>query len=163
IKVDEPTPEKAIDMMRRLAAPLEKHHQVQILDSAIEAAVKLSHRHIQGRQLPDKAVSLLDTACARVPLTQFATPAEVEDCTRRSQNDAAELRIIGGGDAGGHDRAKRRGEIEARLAEQRERLAVLEQRWKDELELVNQILAIRAKLRAAGQSLPEPGSAATPP
>ncbi len=163
IKVDEPTPEKAIDMMRRLAAPLEKHHQVQILDSAIEAAVKLSHRYIQGRQLPDKAVSLLDTACARVAVSQFATPAEVEDCTRRIQNDEVELRIIDSEEAVGYDHAKRRGEIEARLAEQRERLAVLEKRWKDELELVNQILAIRAKLRAAGQSLPEPGSAATPP
>jgi type VI secretion system protein VasG len=163
VKVDEPTPEKAIDMLRRLAAPLEKHHQVQILDSALEAAVKLSHRYIQGRQLPDKAVSLLDTACARVAVSQYATPAEVESCTRLIQNLETELEIVAREEAVGYDHAKRRAKLEAALASERERLTELDKRWKQEKDLVDRVLAIRAKLRAAGQSVPNPGSSATPP
>ena len=83
VKVEEPEEAAAVQMLRGVAAVLEKHHQVQILDEAIEAAVALSHRYIPARQLPDKAVSLLDTACARVAVSQHATPAEVEDLRRR--------------------------------------------------------------------------------
>ena len=83
VKVDEPSEDKAMLMLRGVAGMLEKHHRVQLLDEAIEAAVKLSHRYIPARQLPDKAVSLLDTACARVAVSQHATPAEVEDVQRR--------------------------------------------------------------------------------
>ncbi len=163
VKVDEPSPEKAIDMLRRLAAPLEKHHRVQILDSALEGAVKLSHRYIQGRQLPDKAVSLLDTTCARVAVSQYATPAEVEDCTRTIQNLETEIGIIGREEAVGYDHAKRRAKLDAALASERDRLATLEKRWKEEKTLVDRVLEIRAKLRAAGQSLPDPGAPAMPP
>ena len=163
VKVDEPTPEKAIDMLRRLAAPLEKHHQVQLLDSALEAAVKLSHRYIQGRQLPDKAVSLLDTTCARVAVSQYATPAEVEACTRLIQNLETELEIIGREQAVGYDHAKRKSKLDIALSAERERLTGLDKRWKQEKDLVDRVLAIRAKLRAAGQSVPDPGSSATPP
>ena len=80
VQVPEPDEAKAIVMLRGVASVLEKHHRVQLLDEAIEAAVRLSHRYIPARQLPDKAVSLLDTACARVAVSQHATPAEVEDC-----------------------------------------------------------------------------------
>ena len=73
---------------------LEKHHRVQLLDEAIESAVKLSHRYIPARQLPDKAVSLLDTACARVAVSQHAMPAEVEDCRRRIESLEIEIGII---------------------------------------------------------------------
>jgi type VI secretion system protein VasG len=83
VQVDEPDEEKAIAMMRGIASPLEQHHRVQILDEAIEAAVRLSHRYIPARQLPDKSVGLLDTAAARVAISQHAVPPAVEDCRRR--------------------------------------------------------------------------------
>ena len=79
VKVEEPTEAQAVIMMRGLVATLEQHHNVRILDEAVEAAVRLSHRYISGRQLPDKSVSVLDTACARVALGQVATPPAVED------------------------------------------------------------------------------------
>jgi len=80
IKVEEPSEEKAILMIRGLAPVLEKHHGVNLLDEALEAAARLSHRYIPSRQLPDKAVSLIDTACARVAISQHATPPALEDC-----------------------------------------------------------------------------------
>src|SRR6202007_514751 len=95
VQVEEPDEKKAILMLRGVATVLEKHHQIQLLDEAIEAAVKLSHRYIPARQLPDKAVSLLDTACARVAVSQHAMPAEVEDCQRRIEALQTELEIIG--------------------------------------------------------------------
>src|SRR6185436_5313112 len=83
VQVAEPSEEKAILMMRGVASKMEKHHRVQILDEALEATVKLSSRYIPARQLPDKSVSLLDTAAARVAVSQHATPAEVEDSRRK--------------------------------------------------------------------------------
>jgi len=85
VKIDEPEEDKALLMMRSLASNLEQHHRVQILDEALDAAVRLSHRYIPERQLPDKAVSLTDTACARVAVSQHAVPPELEDCRRRIQ------------------------------------------------------------------------------
>ena len=95
VQVDEPDEPKAILMMRGVASTMEKHHQVQILDEALEAAVKLSHRYIPARQLPDKSVSLLDTACARVAVSLHATPAEVDDSRKRIEALQTELGIIG--------------------------------------------------------------------
>ena len=86
VKVDEPDEQKAIRMLRGLSPMLEKHHKVRILDEAVEDAVRLSHRYITDRQLPDKAVSLLDTACARVALSQSATPPALEDCRREIEH-----------------------------------------------------------------------------
>jgi type VI secretion system protein VasG len=94
VQVDEPSEQKSILMLRGVATMMEKHHKVQILDEALEAAVKLSHRYIPARQLPDKAVSLLDTACARVAVSLHATPAEVEDCRRRIEALDVEQGII---------------------------------------------------------------------
>ena len=105
VQVPEPDEVKAILMLRGVASVLEKHHRVQLLDEAIEAAVKLSHRYIPARQLPDKAVSLLDTACARVAVSQHATPAEVEDCRRRIE--ALEIEIGDHRPRGGHRRRRR--------------------------------------------------------
>ncbi len=147
VKVDEPSEAKALLMLRKLAGALEKHHRVQVLDSALESAVKLSHRYIPARQLPDKAVSLLDTACARVAVAQHATPAEVEDATRRIQAWETELEIIGREEAVGLEHGPRRKEINENLTGEKKRLGELQGRWKAELELVNKILDIRLKLR----------------
>ena len=103
VQVLEPSEEKAILMMRGMASILEKHHRVQILDEALEAAVRLSHRYIPARQLPDKSVSLLDTAAARVAISQHAVPAEVDDCRKRIEALERELEIIAAKSAVGVD------------------------------------------------------------
>ena len=137
-------------MMRGMASTLEEHHRVQVLDEALEAAVKLSHRYIPARQLPDKAVSLLDTACARVAISQHAVPAEVEDSRRRIEALETELEIIGRESAVGiGTRHARTASAQELLATERKRLAELEARWKPEKELVDQILAIAST--AAGR------------
>ena len=109
VQVAEPSEEKALLMMRGMAATMEKHHRVQVLDEALEAAVRLSHRYIPARQLPDKSVSLLDTACARVAISQHAVPPEVDDCRKRIEALENELAIIGRETAVGIDTAERRG------------------------------------------------------
>ena len=155
VQVDEPDEAKAILMMRGIASPLEKHHRVQVLDEAIEAAVRLSHRYIPARQLPDKSVSLLDTACARVAVSQHATPPAVEDCRRRIAALETELEIIGRETAIGIDATARDTSVREALGAERERLAGLETRWSAEKELVDRLLALRALLREAGPDAPE--------
>jgi len=149
VQVGEPSEEKAILMMRGMASTMEKHHRVQLLDEAIEASVKLSHRYIPARQLPDKSVSLLDTACARVAISQHAVPAEVEDSRRRIEALETELEIIGREKAVGVDSDARKAAADEKLDAERQRLAGLEERWNAEKGLVDQILEIRAKLREA--------------
>jgi len=159
VQVDEPSEEKAILMMRGIAGALEKHHRVQILDDAIEAAVRLSHRYIPARQLPDKSVSLLDTASARVAVSQHAVPAAVDDSRRRIQAFETELRIIAREHAIGIDTDARRAEAETKLTAERERVVGLEARWQEEKVLVDELLTLRAALRDAGgqQDAPEDG------
>ena len=147
IQVDEPDEHKAILMMRGLASALENHHKVQLLDEALEAAVKLSHRYIPARQLPDKSVSLLDTACARVAVSQHAVPAEVEDSRRRIEALNTELAIIERERNVGIDTAQRQTRVDDQLATEQQRLETLEQRWTEEKDLVRQILDLRAQLR----------------
>jgi len=147
VQVEEPSEEKAILMMRGLASTLEQHHRVQLLDEALEGAVRLSHRYIPARQLPDKSVSLLDTSCARVAISQHAVPAEVEDSRRRIEAFETELAIIGREADVGVDVGARRSAAEAGLAAEREREAALEARWKAERDLVERILALRQQLR----------------
>jgi type VI secretion system protein VasG len=125
----------------------EKHHRVQILDEALEAAVKLSHRYIPARQLPDKSVSLLDTAAARVAISQHAVPPEVDDCRKRIEALQRELEIIAREKAVGVDTAQREASAQERLAAERDRLKPLEERWTAEKALVDQILELRGKLR----------------
>jgi type VI secretion system protein VasG len=98
---------------------LEKHHKVQVLDEALEAAVRLSHRYIPARQLPDKSVSLLDTACARVAISQHAVPAEVDDCRKRIEALETELEIIARETAVGVDTAEREAAATEKLDAQR--------------------------------------------
>jgi type VI secretion system protein VasG len=150
VQVNEPSEAKAVLMMRGVASVMEKHHRVQVLDEALEAAVKLSHRYIPARQLPDKSVSLLDTACARVAISQHAVPAEVDDCRKHISALETELEIIGREKAIGIDTEKRETVVNERLAGEKERLAQLEERWNSEKALVEKILELRGKLRAGG-------------
>jgi type VI secretion system protein VasG len=147
VQVDEPTEEKGILMMRGVASVMEKHHRVQILDEALEAAVKLSHRYIPARQLPDKAVSLLDTACARVAISQHAVPPQVDDTRKRIQALETELAIIAREKTVGVNVVEREASANEKLAEQKARLEKLEANWQAEKSLVEKILAIRATLR----------------
>jgi type VI secretion system protein VasG len=158
VQVDEPDEPKAILMMRGVASTMEKHHQVQILDEALEAAVKLSHRYIPARQLPDKSVSLLDTACARVAVSLHATPAEVDDCRKRIDALTTELEIIARESAIGVDIGKREVEASERLKVERDRLEGLDTRWAKERQLVDELLALRAKLRAGVKPVESTGS-----
>jgi type VI secretion system protein VasG len=153
VKVEEPGEGKCIQMMRAVMVPFEKHHKVQVLDEAIDAAVRLSHRYIAGRQLPDKAVSLIDTAAARVAVSQHAVPPEVDDCRRRIQSLDTELEILGRETATGLDHQTRVAEINAQRVQETEALVGLEKHWNEEKELVGKILDLRAKLRAAGSTI----------
>jgi type VI secretion system protein VasG len=174
VQVDEPSEERAVLMMRAVATKMEQHHKAQILDEALEAAVKLSHRYIPARQLPDKCVSLLDTASARVAVSLHATPAEVDDSRRRIESLETELAIIGREKAVGVDTDKREKTANEQLAAERTRLGELERRWEEEKGLVDRILSMRAQLRgdaspvegtssklekAAGKAQPEPSAA----
>ncbi|MBX3623954.1 MAG: type VI secretion system ATPase TssH [Rhizobacter sp.] len=158
VTVDEPDEPRAILMMRGVASTMEKHHKVQILDEALEAAVKLSHRYIPARQLPDKSVSLLDTACARVAVSLHATPAEVDDCSKRIEALETERGIIAREDAIGIDTAKRSAEVEASLTAERARLDKLQSRWQAEKSLVDKLLDLRAKLRGGLEPVEGTGS-----
>jgi len=160
VQVPEPDEQKAILMLRGVASILEKHHRVQLLDEAIEAAVRLSHRYIPARQLPDKAVSLLDTSCARVAVSQHAIPPEVEDTRRRIEALQVELDIIGREEAVGIETGSRRRDAEEKLGLERERLAGLESRWTEEKALVDRILALRSRLRAGAKPVDAPAAAA---
>jgi type VI secretion system protein VasG len=147
IQVHEPSEERAIAMLRGVASTLEKHHRVQLLDSALDAAVRLSHRYIPARQLPDKAVSLVDTACARVAVSQHSTPPEVEDCMRRIEMLETERGIVEREETIGEAVGDRKADVLRHLDEERARLATIEARWKEEKALVDGILELRAKLR----------------
>ncbi len=149
VQIPEPDEAKAILMLRGVATVLEKHHRVQLLDEAIEAAVKLSHRYIPARQLPDKAVSLLDTACARVAVSQHAIPAEVEDCRRRIEALDIEIGIVDREATVGVNVGSRRTEAQTKLDAEHARLVGLESRWNEEKGVVEKVLALRAQLRAA--------------
>jgi len=150
VKVEEPSEEIAIVMMRALAKNLEKHHGgLRILDEAVESSVKLSHRYISGRQLPDKCVSVLDTACAKVNISQAATPAPIEDCRRRIDQLTAEIDALEREAAAGAAHGERIEKAKAAKAETEARLAVLDEQCKKEIELVNLIKETRGKLEAA--------------
>src|SRR5262245_2739762 len=158
VKVEEPTEEKAILMVRGVASVLEQHHRVQVLDEALEAAVRLSHRYIPARQLPDKAVSLLDTACARVAISQHAVPAQLEDCRRTIEALRTELDIIGREEAVGIEVGDRRREAAEKLGSAETLRTELEARWESERGVVDRILAIRAELRGGAAPVEGTGS-----
>ncbi|MBK5964176.1 ClpV1 family T6SS ATPase [Thiocystis minor] len=168
VQIGEPSEDKAILMMRGVASTMEQHHKVQVLDEALEASVRLSHRYIPARQLPDKSISLLDTACARVAISQHAVPPEVDDCRKRIAALENELAIIRRETAVGIETAERESAAAEKLAGEQARLAEVEARWEQEKALVEKILALRAQLRGTSSTVeaaPDapPGSAGVPP
>ena len=163
VRVEEPSEEAAVRMCRGMAGALERHHQVEILDEAIEASVALSHRYIPARQLPDKAISLLDTACARVAVSQHATPAAVEDVERRLSALRIEQAIVEREEAIGIDAAERRAVLSEALREAEADLDAARGRWDAERALVEAVLDLRARLRGAGAPLDDAGAAGAVP
>jgi type VI secretion system protein VasG len=143
IQVDEPDVETCCVMLRGLLGPMEKHHGVRISEAAIVAAVKLSHRYIPARQLPDKAVSLLDTAAARVAISQSATPALIEDArVAIAAREAEKAAVVSDSDLGVDD-ADRMAALDADITTLKDKLAALESEWVAEQALVNDIRSIR--------------------
>jgi type VI secretion system protein VasG len=158
VQVGEPGEDQALLMLRGVAGVLEKHHRVALLDEAIAAAVKLSHRYIPARQLPDKAVSLLDTACARVAVSQHATPAELEDTLHRLDALRVERDIIAREAAIGVESAQRQARVEAAIARDEQRAQSLTERFEREKALVERMLPLRQRLRGetAEEAAPHP-------
>ncbi len=144
-------------MLRGMVAALEKHHQLRILDEAVTATVRLSHRYLAGRQLPDKAVSVLDTACARLALGQNTTPPAIEDATRRIDDLKVQKQILQRETTVGEDHAERLAAIEEQLAASDATVTKLNAQWQQEVELVRQIRAMRGALETGAESVPAEG------
>src|SRR5215204_5061821 len=154
VKVEEPTEKQCMVMMRGIINALEKHHNVRILDDGIDAAVRLSHRYLPDRQLPDKAVSVMDTACARLALGQSATPSAVEDAQRRLEDLAVQSRVLEREQAVGADHSERLARIATLRTETEFRLAKLNERWEQERTLVTRMREVRLQLEALAGSPP---------
>ncbi len=168
VKVDEPSETVCSVMLRGTVPALEKHHKVRILDGAVNAAVKLSHRYLAGRQLPDKAVSVLDTACARLALGQSAVPPVIEDATRELEDLNAQERILTAEAKLGADHAERLAQIAGRKAKIEARLGELQARFDKEIGLVTRIRELRTQIEtgvapAAAQAASGDGAAAAQP
>ena len=157
VKVEEPTEELACAMLRGMAPLMEKHFNVRVYDEAITEAVRLSHRYISGRQLPDKAISVLDTACAKVALGQNATPALIETLARKLERMATEAASLQREQAsGGAAHTARLKELEAARQAAQEEHTALAARWEKEKELTERIKSARVVLdsgEAADKSL----------
>jgi type VI secretion system protein VasG len=154
VKVDEPTEALCSAMLRAMVPLMEKHFSIRILDEAITEAVRLSHRYISGRQLPDKAVGVLDTACAKVALGQSATPALIEDARRRLEHIDAEINALERESMGysrSHDERLSLLRDERKVIE--DHLAESEKRLQKEMELTEQIYALRSDLESGPEEL----------
>lgn len=147
VKVNEPTEAVATDMLRGIVESLEAHHKVHILDIAVREAVRLSHRFITGRQLPDKAISILDTACARVAQAQAGVPEGIEAITRRIEDIGHQLRIHQREAAAGQDHRQAIVDAQAALQAAKVEQETLQARLSAERGLVDAIVACRAKTR----------------
>jgi len=152
VKVEEPIETQCMTMLRGIVPSLEKHHKVRILDEGLTAAVHLSHRYLAGRQLPDKAVSVLDTACARLSLGQSATPPAIEDSVRQIDDLAVQQRILERESAVGTDHRERLEEIAIKSREIESRLGRLRTRFGQERDLVTTIRDLRTQLEGAAAS-----------
>lgn len=146
IKVEEPSEAAAVLMLRGVVETLERHHNVRILDEAVRDAVGLSHRYISGRQLPDKAISVLDTACARVAIGQNDTPPVIEDVVRRIQQIEIEIPILNRELLAGEDHKERITSLADEIEELKDKKVEYEARWKTELGLVAEYNQIHNEL-----------------
>ena len=160
VKVEEPIETQCMTMLRGIVPSLEKHHKVRILDEGLTAAVHLSHRYLAGRQLPDKAVSVLDTACARLALGQSATPPAIEDAVRQLDDFAVQQRILERETATGADHGERLQEIAQKSAEIDSHLSILRTRFEKERDLVTTIRDLRSQLEGVVASLNGKGNIA---
>src|SRR5580698_5381609 len=163
IMVNEPDVATAAVMLRGLVGPMEKHHKVRVTDEAIVAAVNLSNRYIPARQLPDKAVSLLDTACARVAISQNAKPAAVEDAEVEIGSLESEKESLMRERDLGVAKEDRIAEIDVKLVNAREKLAALEADWTKERALVEEVLGLRETIAKASAEAPPPLAAEPAP
>ncbi|AZZ75713.1 ClpV1 family T6SS ATPase [Pseudomonas sp. RU47] len=146
VQVEEPDEITAVEMLRGVAAKLEQHHGVQVLDAAIHEAVKLSHRYISGRQLPDKAISVLDTACARVALGQHDVPPPLESLRHRQQSLKEEVDRLRREQATGLDHRERITLLESESKTNVQAIRELETRWGEERVAVRELLDTRREL-----------------
>ncbi|MFN3469658.1 MAG: type VI secretion system ATPase TssH [Novosphingobium sp.] len=149
VDVAEPETDKAVAMIRSVAPMMEKHHNVVVLDEAVEAAVKLSQRYVPARQLPDKAVSLLDTACARVAVSQHSTPAQVEDRKRRLELLEVEREIALREAGGQYTSGERLPKLDEAIAEARTALDEVNTKWEREKQALAGVVAARDALTEA--------------
>ena len=147
VKVEEPSEDKALLMLRGVASIMEQHHKVLILEEALRSAVKLSHRYIPDRQLPDKAVSLLDTTCARVAVCLDSVPAYIDNLKSEIFNFEKELETLVKEEKIGFDHSERIKIINESLADNSKKLEEQQAKWDEENELVQQILVTRSQLR----------------
>ncbi|UWF47106.1 type VI secretion system ATPase TssH [Pseudomonas sp. N3-W] len=151
VQVEEPDEITAVEMLRGVAAKLEQHHGVQVLDAAIHEAVKLSHRYISGRQLPDKAISVLDTACARVALGQHDVPPPLESLRHRQNSLKDEVERLRREQATGLDHRERITLLENESATNVQAIRELETRWSEERVAVRELLDTRRQLLALSE------------
>lgn len=158
VKVEEPSEEKAIAMMRGLVDTLQKHHKIEILNEAVEDSVRLSSRYISGRQLPDKSVSLLDTACARVAIGHTTIPAAIEDCQRTVDLTTTAIGILERESAIGSDHQAELEKLRQKKAEAMARYETLKVQWHAEKDFIAKIRALREQL-----SPPDPTAKPKPP
>jgi type VI secretion system protein VasG len=146
VKIEEPSEEKAINMMRAISEMLQNHHRVRIIDEAIVDSVRLSSRYITARQLPDKSVSLLDTACARVALSQSATPAAIEDTRRRITQCEATIQSLGRENASLGNCEERIAQLIAEKDSLQTHLVEQEAQWHKEAEKVKEIHGLQKQI-----------------
>ncbi|NUT81990.1 type VI secretion system ATPase TssH [Pseudomonas brassicacearum] len=151
VQVEEPDELTAVEMLRGVASKLEQHHGVQVLDAAIHEAVKLSHRYISGRQLPDKAISVLDTACARVALGQHDVPPPLESLRHRQNSLKDEVERLRREQATGLDHRERITLLEGESTSNVQAIRELETRWGEEREAVRELLDTRRELLALSE------------
>jgi type VI secretion system protein VasG len=153
VKVDEPSVEQAMTMLRGVATTLEQHHNVRILDEALKAAVRLSSRYLPDRKLPDKAISVLDTACARIALAHVCTPFVIEDCRDQIRYFDAEISMLGR-DSLTEDHRDQLKALAQDKAEAEARLRELDSQWAEERRLIQTLGDIRDELERHAERSP---------